>query len=725
MQRPLPTKILAYALILTMIGSVCSVVIPSVQPSFASHLPVTVNVVLDDVTNVFDPGDSVTVEGLVEDLVDNEDVTIKFMDPGGSTEDTFNFGEPSSNRNFDAVFDIPNDADGGAWSVEADYDGEQSYSYYLVEYDEAEVDVINLDLDENSGIYEAGVEVTIAGQVDHDDPDEDTVNIKVFGPTDPDTEIQDEDVTLDNEDFEFTFDLDNDAPHGRYAVKVTYNIDDQEGAILFEIEDEDAGGSGSNVFTGDEDTDGNLTAQIEKDTYDPADNVLIEGTIDSYDSGDNDELAIEVQDPDDVEVSSYGENDVTVQNDGDFVYDFALTGTAEPGTYSVVISYAADTITLTFEVAGDSSGGGGGGTSGGVTDGDLTAKLNKASYLAGETMTVSGTADEVADESDNEFVSVLVYRPNGVVILGASEYLTPSTSGAFSANIVLDSDLEADDDYKVIVTYLGDEVVLPFDITGVSSTPSDQITLETNQDEYTVSSTVVISGQVPASMIVQGQNGFLIVKKPDGNPCRADQIVIPSSGSFSYSMPLGGNCGVAGEYDVEITYNGKKGATTFIVIGSSGSGTEYNLNVEGRNYPIKYVLTDGSIDRIFARAAEDKLIVELLNADQAGQLTLVLPREVIDAVENGEDIAYVVTIENESGNIETVEVDESGNTNTTRTVVIDYPAGANRIEIAGTQVVPEFGSVAAITLVVAIVGIIVVTTRYGGSSGSKFSLFRQ
>jgi hypothetical protein len=723
MRRPLTNRIFAYALILTMIGSVFSVVLPAVQPSFASHLPVTVNVAQEDVTHEFEPGDSVTVEGFVDDLVDNEDVTIKFNEPGGTTDETVNFGEPSSNRNFDAVFEIPNNAEGGAWSVEADYNGEQAYSYFLVEYDEAEVDVITLDLDENSGIYEAGAEVTIAGQVDHDDPDEDTVNIKVFDPADPETEIEDEDVELDGNDFEFSFNLDNDAPHGRYAVKVTYDIDEQEGAILFEIEDEDAGGSGGNVFTGDEDTDGDLTAQIEKDTYNPAGNVLIEGTIDSYNSGDNDELAIEVQDPDDVEVSSYGENDVTVQSDGDFEYDFALTGTAEAGTYSVIISYAGDAVTLTFEVTGDSSGGSGG-SSDGVSVGDLTAKLNKASYLAGETMTVSGTADEVADESDNEVVSILVYRPNGVVILGASEYLTPSANGAFSANIVLDSDLEAEDDYKVIVSYLGDDVELPFDITGVSSTPSDQIAIDTNQDNYTASSTVVISGQVPASLIVQGQNGFLIVKKPDGNPCRTDQITIASSGSFSYSMPLGGNCGVAGEYDVEITYNGKEGATTFTVTGSSGTGngTEYNLNVEGRNYPIKYELTDGSIDRIFARSAEDKLIVELLNADQAGQLTLVLPREVIDAVENGEDVAYVVTIENESGNIETVEVEESGNTNTTRTVVIDYPAGASRIEIAGTQVVPEFGSVAAITLIVAIVGIIVVTTRYGGS---KFSLFRQ
>lgn len=712
MQRAASNRLLAYALILTMVGSISSIVLPAIQPSFASHLPVTVNVALLDVTNEYDPGDSVAVEGFVEDVVENEDVTIRFKEPGGSNEETVNFGEPGSSDNFDAVFEIPNSADGGAWSVEADYNGEQAYTYFLVDYDN-DLPVINLALDENEGIYEAGADVTITGQVDHDDAAEDTVNIKVFDPTD--LEIQDEDVPLDNEDFDFTFDLDNDAPHGRYAVKVTYNIDDQEGAILFEIEDEDAGSSTD--FTGDTDTDGDLTAQIEKDIYEPGDPVLLEGSIDGYDSADNDELAIEVQDPDDVEVSGYGDTDATVQSDGDFEYNFDLDDNADGGTYTVILTYAIDEIRLTFDVEGDS--GGSGGSGGSVTVGDLTAKLNKASYLAGETMTVSGTADQVADPDDNEVVSILLYRPTGQVMLDSSEYVTPSTSGDFSVNIVLDSDLELEDDYKVIVSYLGDDVELPFDITGVSSTPSDQITVETNEDEYTISSTVVISGQVPASMIVQGQNGLLFVKKPDGNPCRSDQIIIPSSGSFSYSMPLGGNCGVSGEYDVEITYNGKKGATTFQVIGSSES--EYTLIVEGRNYSIKYELTDGSINNMFARPAEDKLVI-LIDSDQEGQLTLVLPREVIDAIENGQDIAYIVTIEDESGNIETVQVEESVNTDAARTVVIDYPAGAGRIEILGTQVVPEFGSVVAIILAVAIVGVILATTRFGGN---KFSLFRQ
>jgi predicted secreted protein with PEFG-CTERM motif len=67
-----------------------------------------------------------------------------------------------------------------------------------------------------------------------------------------------------------------------------------------------------------------------------------------------------------------------------------------------------------------------------------------------------------------------------------------------------------------------------------------------------------------------------------------------------------------------------------------------------------------------------------------------------------------------------VEVEESENTDDARTLVIDYDAGTARIEIQGTQVVPEFGTVAAIVMAIAIVGIIAATSRHG-----KFSMFRQ
>lgn len=718
MQRP-PTNRLLYALILTLVGSLFSLVLPASPPSYASHENITVNVSGDEVTETYDPGDSVAVEGVIDDVVADEDVTIRFKKPSGTTDETVNFGEPSSNGHFDALFDIPNSADEGAWSVEVDYDGEKAYTYFIVD---DESDTIGVVLDKTAGIYEVDDEVTISGDVDNLDSLEDFVTIVVLDPAN--AEIIDEDsVELDGDEFTFDFDLDSDASHGRYAVIVTYDIDNQEGSALFEIEDEDAGTvdeDDESVEAVTSDTDGNLAGEIDEATYAPGGTVVITGTIEDYDTADNEDLSISIRDPDDLEIAE--DDDVTVDEDGTdgtFEFEYDLDDNADEGGYTITVAYDNDEVELIFEVQEDGSSGGG--------SEDLTVDLNKSSYLAGETITVTGTVAEVEENDDGEpeEVSVFVYRPTGQVIFesGSSKYVAPSSSGAYSATIVLPSDLMVDDDYYVKVSYVGvDDVQVFFDITGVSSTPSDEITIETDRDEYNIGSTVEITGKVPAAMIVDGQQLLIRVNTPDGNPCRFDPIDVPASGSYTYELVLGGKCGMAGEYEVEVTYGDEEGKTMFDLIGSSASS--YNLNVGGETYPLDYELSSGTINSISVPKDQNgqfipKLVIRM-TADEDGQLTLVLPRQVIDANEEGEDIDYVVTIEDESGNIITVDVDESDNGDEARTLVIDYPVGTERIEINGTQIVPEFGTIAAIMLAVTIVGIIVATARY-----NKFSLFRQ
>jgi predicted secreted protein with PEFG-CTERM motif len=715
MYRPITKRFFTYALILTLVGSLYSILVPAVRPLYALHENVTINISSDPVTKTYEPGDSFAVIGTIDEVEQTEDVTIKFKDPSGSTKKDQDVTPDEDDGYFDYVYDILSTADEGPWTVEAEYSNDKMYTYFIV--DDVE-DTIIVVLDNDDGIYGAGDEVEISGQVDNQDDAEENVVITVLDPTNEPI-VDEEDVELgvgsgvDDDEFKFSFDLDNAAPHGRYAVIVTYDIDDQEGSTLFEIEDEDTGSGGSSG-NGDSDSEGDLSAEIEEATYAPGDTVSLSGSIDGYDSTDNEELVIVVEDPDGEVVDDYGDDDANVQSDGDFDYDIDLENDAAEGTYTVIIAYATDEVQMEFEVEEE------GGSTG---SSELTAKLNKSTYLAGETMTVSGTVAEVADPDEGEQVSIFLYTPDGEVILkaGSSKYVTPSSNGAYSATISIPSDLDEDKDYIVIVGYLDDQLEVTFDITGVSSTPSDKITVETDGDEYDIRSTVEISGAVPDNMIVEGQKAFLSVEKPDGSPCRTDQIDIQSSGSFSYSIPLGGNCGVAGEYEVIITYNGNKGSASFELTGSSAS--KYNLNVEGKSYPLEYELTGGTINSITVPKDQNdqpipKLVIRL-SAEDDGRLTLELPREVIDAVEDGEDIDYVVTIEDEAGNIITVDIEEN-NSGNARTLVIDYPAGAERIEITGTQVVPEFGTIAAIVLAVAIVGIIVATARY-----NKFSLFRQ
>ena len=51
-------------------------------------------------------------------------------------------------------------------------------------------------------------------------------------------------------------------------------------------------------------------------------------------------------------------------------------------------------------------------------------------------------------------------------------------------------------------------------------------------------------------------------------------------------------------------------------------------------------------------------------------------------------------------------------TSSDRTLTVEFPAGTEKIEIIGTFAVPEFGTIAAMILSVAIISIIGVITSY-------------
>ena len=695
--------LIAYAVILTLVGSTISIVMPQIQPSYASHENITVDVTQDEITRVYDPGDVVTIEGVIEDLVDSEDVTIRYEDPDGSLEETDNFGEPSSNGIFDSVFEIPNNAEEGIWTVEVDYDNEKAFTYFLV--DDVR-DTVNVVLDEASGIYQAGDKVTISGDVDNQDAAEEDVVITVLDPTNAElADVDQEPVPLDGDEFTFDFDLENDAPHGRYAVIVEYDVDDQIGFALFEIEDdEDTGGSNSNQ--GDSADNGQISAEVEAATYEPGDEVEITGEINDLVSGvDVVEYVVEDQDGNEVE-----SNDADVETNGDFTIRFDLANDADEGDYIITITYDdEDDLELEFTVEGSGTSGGGSSSS------SLTANLDRTSYLAGQAITVTGTVSRVVSDQD---IAIAIYRPDAT-FAGSIAYVTPKSDKTYTATLTLKSDLAADDGYAVKVNYDGNEATARFAISGVA-TGSDVLSVKTDKATYGVGSTVIISGNIAAGSSVGGSQVLIQVLTPEDAPCRIDPVDVEADRSYSYSLVTGGQCGLVGEYEVIATFNQKQVKTTFQLLGASGKSA-YNLKVEEKVYPIEYDISSGSIKSIFVKPSDKKLVVTI-DSPQNGEITLILPREVIDSVQAGSDTGFLVsTTDLETGAGGSADVSESTSANaTSRTIVIDYQAGTDLIEISGTTVVPEFGAIAAILFAAAIVGIILATSR----SGTRSDLFR-
>jgi len=109
-------------------------------------------------------------------------------------------------------------------------------------------------------------------------------------------------------------------------------------------------------------------------------------------------------------------------------------------------------------------------------------------------------------------------------------------------------------------------------------------------------------------------------------------------------------------------------------------------------------VTSGVIHHIGANSDDDTLLVHLFGADDDGELKITLNKDIITPFDDG---SYFVLI-----NSEEVEFEQMG-----RPLHIDYDAGTEKIEIVGSHVVPEFGTIAMIVLAVAIVSIIAITAK--------------
>jgi predicted secreted protein with PEFG-CTERM motif len=81
----------------------------------------------------------------------------------------------------------------------------------------------------------------------------------------------------------------------------------------------------------------------------------------------------------------------------------------------------------------------------------------------------------------------------------------------------------------------------------------------------------------------------------------------------------------------------------------------------------------------------------------------------MDSKANGADSDFVVFVDSIQ---QTINETTSSTTTTDRTIQIPFEQGTQTIEVVGTYMVPEFGSIAAIILAVSVVGIIVATTKF-------------
>ena len=266
---------------------------------------------------------------------------------------------------------------------------------------------------------------------------------------------------------------------------------------------------------------------------------------------------------------------------------------------------------------------------------------------------------------------------------------------------------------EVLILGIASLILLPF-LGGESFAQSNQVlTVTTEKESYAAGEPVVILGLVDITL--EGTPAIIQIMSPIGNMVRAEQIDVDSDGSFSKTIEtsIGGVWKETGTYTVKVSYGENSTQIGFEYGGMMSAGVqdtpefamEENENdlsqtIMIEDHSLNYDLTCAEIQSM-TPDTEMKSMIIAIKTDCDGELKITLPKDVIDTDENG----FFVLVDGDETNHKASSVGEFW------TLTIPFSYGSEEIEIIGTFVIPEFGTIAALVLVVAISSILIISAK--------------
>ena len=231
------------------------------------------------------------------------------------------------------------------------------------------------------------------------------------------------------------------------------------------------------------------------------------------------------------------------------------------------------------------------------------------------------------------------------------------------------------------------------------------ITFDIESDTYDHNSIIVITGQVKT---VKDVDVVFVVTGPLGI-VQIDQVKISSDGSFSTTInTASAMMKYDGEYKIKATYGTQDLMRVQYVnlVGGIEAGSmaghadeHHHEEVVDLASEVDYSISGGDVHGVTANVNGNSLVVSIHDAEDGGELTITLPSDVITPFNDG---TFFVLVNDE----ESDDASQDGNT-----ITVPFDADATTVEIIGTHVVPEFGTIAAIILAVAITSIIVLSAK--------------
>ena len=265
---------------------------------------------------------------------------------------------------------------------------------------------------------------------------------------------------------------------------------------------------------------------------------------------------------------------------------------------------------------------------------------------------------------------------------------------------------------EVSILLIASLILLPF-LGGESFAQSNQVlTVTTEKESYAAGEPVEVLGLVEITLA--DTDALIRVVSPMGNMIHLAQVDVETDGSFSetISTSIGGKWKETGTYTIMINYGDNSTQVKFEYGGMMSAGVqttpefamEENENMSQtitiEDYSLDYNLTCAEIQSL-TPDTENKSLIISIKTDCDGELTITLPKDVIDTDEEG----FFILVDGDETNHKASSVGEFW------TLTIPFSYGSEEIEIIGTFVIPEFGTIAMLVLVAAISSIIIISAK--------------
>ena len=238
------------------------------------------------------------------------------------------------------------------------------------------------------------------------------------------------------------------------------------------------------------------------------------------------------------------------------------------------------------------------------------------------------------------------------------------------------------------------------------------ISVQTDNSTYDEGDTIVVSGQITT---IIGETPVTLQLFKDGNMVEIAQLPVSRDGNYSYTILAEGiQWQNEGEYDVKVTYgDGNIAETTFLFTPNSAVLTttdifEVDAGSSG-TFDLSYTIRGGTLLDISIDENIFGLVIGI-DASDEGKIVLDLPRKYIDAEkQNGKDEVFIILIEKQNGDVIETTYKEETSHSEIRTITINFEEGDSKIQVIGTYVIPEFGTIVMIILTVGIMASILLT----------------